>query len=223
MPRAVLLAAVALLAGCGSASVDELPRPAGPDRAPVPTSGAIPGQIMDSSRDAAEPLVAPRRAALLRRGSLRVVLEPRARTLRLEDPIGGAKLDEVPVGVGPTQVDCAAGGPCFVTDTTGDAVLVVRVAADGRSLRLVRRVYVAGAPYAIAVDRERQRMWVTLTARNEVVELGAHGRPHILRRYPTVRQPDGVRVDERSGDVTIAGTAPPQLQRLSDPATPDRG
>ena len=215
------LAAVALLAsGCGSASVSELPPAAGPSTAP-PAASMPPGRVMPLTDDAAEVAVKPAREATLRGEALRVVLDPRARTLRLQDA-GGAVADHIPVGVGPTQVACASRGPCYVTDTTGDALLVVRVAADGRSLRLSRRVYVDGAPYAIAVDRQRRRLWVTLTARNELVELPAHGRPHILRRHPTVRQPDGVRVDPGSGDVTVTGLRPPQAQILIDPATPDR-
>jgi hypothetical protein len=213
--------ACTLAAGCGSATVAELPAPAGPDRAPAPTTQPI-GAVMASSRDAVDRAATPRRSAELRGGQLQVVLEPRARALLLEDARSGKQLDEIPVGVGPTQVGCAANGPCFVTDTTGDALLVVRVAADGRSLRLSRRVYLAGAPYAIAVDRERRRLWVTLTGRNELVELGAHGRPHILRRHPTVQQPDGARVDPATGDVTVIGLHPPRLQLLPDPASADR-
>lgn len=151
-----------------------------------------------------------------------MTLDPRSRQLRLLDTVSGAERGSIAVGVGPSQVVCAQLGPCFVTDTTGDALLVVRIAADGRSLRLVRRVYVDGAPYAIAIDPKAKRLWVTLTARNELVELGAHGRPHILRRYPTVRQPDAVWVSESSGDVLVTGRRPPLNQRLAHPATPDR-
>lgn len=214
---AVLLAA----GGCGSASVAELPPAAGPDRSPAPR-GPLDGEVRATSAESARRAVAPRRADLLRSGTLRVVLDPRARTLQLQEARSGASIDEIPVGVGPTQVACASRGPCFVTDTTGDALLVVRVANDGRSMRLVRRVYVAGAPYAIAVDRERRRTWVTLTGRSELVEFGAHGRPHILRRRSVVRQPDGVRVDRATGDVTVTGLVPPQVQVLPDPATADR-
>lgn len=180
------------------------------------------GRVTPTTLSAAATATRPQRVDTLRDGTLRVVLDPRARTLALQPGRGGATLDEVNVGVGPTQVACASGGPCYVTDTTGDSLLVVRVATDGRSMRLSRRVYVAGAPYAIAVDRERRRLWVTLTGRSELIELGAHARPHILRRHATVRQPDGVRVDPASGDVTVIGMDPARLQRLANPASPDR-
>lgn len=209
------------IAGCGSASVAELPPPAGPERAPALTTPPA-GTVTPIAASAAAEATQPRRTAELRDGSLRVVLAPRARTLSLERTDRPGVLDTVPVGVGPTQVACASGGPCYVTDTTGDALLVVRISTDGRSMRLTRRVYVAGAPYAIAVDRERRRLWVTLTHRSELIELGAHARPHILRRHPAVQQANGVRVDEASGDVEVIGTAPPRRQRLTDPASPDR-
>lgn len=177
---------------------------------------------MPISHVAAESAAKPGVQASLRNDRLLVRLDPHARELRLIEAATGAERDRISVGVGPTQVGCAARGPCFVTDTTGDALLVVRVANDGRSMALVRRVYLAGAPYAIAVDRRTRRTWVTLTARNELVELGAHGRPHILRRHRTVRQPDGVLVSPDSGDVTVTGLRPPLSQRLRDPATPHR-
>jgi hypothetical protein len=87
-------------------------------------------------------------------------------------------------------------------DTRGDALLVFRRAPR---LELVRRLYLAGAPYAIALDRRRRLLYVTLPGRNELVQLPAHGRPHVLRRWPTVRQPAAVAVEEASGAVTVTG------------------
>lgn len=221
MRRIVALLAATALAGCGSASTSDLPAPAQPDRSPA-LATAPRGTVTPMSREAAESAATPHRTAMLRGNSLRVVLDPQARTLTLIDAVGGAVRTTIPVGVGPTQLVCNAQGPCFVTDTTGDALLVVRVSPDGEQLRLTRRVYLAGAPYAIAVDPQRRRLWVTLTARNELAELGAHGRPHVLSRRPTVRQPDGVWVSPKSGDVIVTGLVPPQDQRLTDPASPDR-
>jgi hypothetical protein len=58
----------------------------------------------------------------------------------------------------------------------------------------------------VALDTRRHRLWVTLPALNQLVELPDHWRPHVLRRFHTVRQPDGVAVDERSGRVFVTGT-----------------
>ena len=56
---------------------------------------------------------------------------------------------------------------------------------------------------------------MTLPARNELVELVAHGRPHVVRRWPTVRQPDSVAVDERTGDVFVTGRVDGVLERVT--------
>jgi DNA-binding beta-propeller fold protein YncE len=163
----------------------------------------------------------PQTRQRFRDGALEAVLDPRARTLAILDTATGEQRAHLTVGVGPTQLACAPQGPCFVVDTQGDALLVVRVGTGGRDTSLTRRVYLAGAPYAIALDPERRRLWITLTARNELVELGAHGRPHVLARHPTIQQPDAVAVDPSSGDVTI--TAPDgSRQRIRDPASADR-
>ena len=82
------------------------------------------------------------------------------------------------------------------------------------SLKLVRRVWLPGSPYGIALDPVRHRLWVTLTARNEVVELPAHGRPHPLRRFPTARQPDSVAVDPGTARVFVTGRTAGVLQLL---------
>ena len=71
-----------------------------------------------------------------------------------------------------------------------------------------------GAPYGIALDRERRRYWVTLTARNEVVELTDR---RLLRRFPTVRQPNSVAVDAQSGRVFVASRKDGTLQFFDPP------
>jgi hypothetical protein len=43
----------------------------------------------------------------------------------------------------------------------------------------------------------------------------AHGRPHVLRRWPTVRQPNSVAVDPVTRRVYVAGLRPSALQVLS--------
>ncbi len=104
-----------------------------------------------------------------------------------------------------------------MVDTTGDGLLVVETRPD---VRVTRRVALEGGPYGLAVDRERGRLWVTLTETNEVVELSGGARPRILDTYPTVRQPNTVAVDERSGRVFVTGTADGVLQLLDPRRTP---
>ena len=131
------------------------------------------------------------------------VVSVRERVLELYDAATRRRIARVPAGVGPTHV---VSEPRFdrlyVTDTSAGALLVFDTRPE---LELVRRVYLPGSPYGIAIDQERHRLWVTLTGSNEVVELPAHGRPHVLRRFPTPRQPDTVAVDEATGRVFVTG------------------
>jgi DNA-binding beta-propeller fold protein YncE len=133
----------------------------------------------------------------------------RERVLALFDPRSGELLAQEPAGVGPTHVEAGAGGRVYVADTAGEAVLLFRTRPE---LELVRRVALPGAPYGMAIDRTRGRLWVTLTARNEVVWLPANGAPRPVDRYPTVRQPNSVAVHEPSGRVFVASRADGTLQ-----------
>lgn len=81
-------------------------------------------------------------------------------------------------------------------------------------LRIDRRTQLSGRPYGIALDASRRRYWVTLTARNEVAELTDH---RLLRRLPTVRQPNSVTVDPRSGRVFVTGRRDGMLQFFNPP------
>ncbi len=109
-------------------------------------------------------------------------------------------------GAGPSHV---VAGPddgtnrFYVVDTGGDAILVYQGGSDPR---LLDRTNLPGSPYGIAVDGKRDRLWVTQTARNRVVELELTDlAPKIIAGYPTVRQPNSVGVDERTGDVVVVG------------------
>ena len=133
----------------------------------------------------------------------------RERVLALFDPRTGRRLAAEPAGVGPTHVEAGGDGRVYVADTDGDALLFFRTRPR---LRLVRRVALAGEPYGMALDRERGRLWVTLTATNEVVEVTEEGLPRVLRRFPTVRQPNSVAVDEVSGRVFVASRSDGTLQ-----------
>jgi DNA-binding beta-propeller fold protein YncE len=76
-------------------------------------------------------------------------------------------------------------------------------------------VYLPGGPYGIAFDRPRGRLWVTLPGRNELVGLPAHGRPHVVARHATVRQPDSVAVDAATGQVVVTGRTDGLLQLVT--------
>jgi DNA-binding beta-propeller fold protein YncE len=147
-------------------------------------------------------------------GRLIAVVSVRERVLELYDARTLRRVARESAGVGPTHVACQAdGGWCWVLDTQGDALLVFRV--DGDRLELTRRLFLPGGPYGIAVDPGRLRLWVTLPARNEVVELPAHGRPHVVARHPTVRQPDSVAVDTSTGQAAVTGRTDGVLQLVT--------
>jgi DNA-binding beta-propeller fold protein YncE len=196
-----LLATLALVAaGCGSSA--ELPPAAGPDRSPPlgePPAGRI---VATAPVEPARPT-----EALVDRGRKLAVLSPRERVLEVYDAQTRERLGRAPAGAGPTHVVAGEGGLAYVVDTAGDGLLVFETSGK---LRIRRRYPLRGAPYAAASDLRRGRLWVTLTAENQLVELATSARPHRLNVYPTVRQPNAVSVDS-AGRVYVHGD---QLQLL---------
>jgi predicted small lipoprotein YifL len=154
----------------------------------------------------------PGGVAALDGGRRVAVVSVRERVLELYDARTLRRVGRAPAGVGPTHVACLDRGPCYVADTRGGALLVYAV---GAGVEPTRRYALPGGPYGIALDRARRRLFVTLPARNELVELVAHGRPHVVRRWPTVRQPDSVAVDERTGAVFVTGRVAGVVERVT--------
>jgi DNA-binding beta-propeller fold protein YncE len=142
------------------------------------------------------------------------VVGVRERALELFDSATLRSLGKVDVGIGPTHV-VGGGARFFVVDTRGDSLLEVRTTPP----RVHRRTHLAGAPYGIALDRERRRFWVTLTATNRVAELTDR---RLLRTFPSVRQPNSVAVDPASGRVFVASRRDGVLQLLDPPPYADQ-
>ena len=143
------------------------------------------------------------------------LISVRARRLELFDAVTLRRVGSVAAGTGPTHVVSDGGNYLYVVDTKAGAVLVFRIVPE---LHLLRRYPLPGSPYGIAFDPAARRLWVTDTARNQLVELTAGARPRALRRFPTVRQPDSVAVEARSGLVLVTGKVAGVLQLL-DPRT----
>ena len=137
------------------------------------------------------------------------VVAVRARELEVFDTRALESVGTVDIGIGPTHL-VGGGDRFFVVDTRGGSLLELRL----DPLRKHRRTYVGGAPYGVALDPARRRYWVTLTARNEVVELTDR---RLLRRFPTVRQPNSVAVDPQSGRVFVASRTDGTLQFFDPP------
>jgi hypothetical protein len=152
----------------------------------------------------------PGGVAATRRAVVAVAI--RDRTLRAWDARTLRPLGSDPGGVGPTHAVSGPDGRIYVVDTQGDAVLVYGISPR---LRFLDRTNLPGVPYGIAVDPRRGRLWVTLTARNELVELALTSRaPRPVRSYPTVRQPNSVAVNAGTGAVVVASRTDGNLQLL---------
>ena len=75
-------------------------------------------------------------------------------------------------------------------------------------LVLRQRHPVAGAPYALAYQKTNRTVWVTATARNEVIGFDVTGgAPREIARHGTARQPDAVAVDPTGGRLAVVGRA----------------
>ncbi len=143
------------------------------------------------------------------------VVSVRERVLEIADPLTGRVLERADAGVGPTHV-AALGRWIWVVDTQGDALLVFD--REG-GLELVRRVRVPHGPYGLALDPVRERLWVTLSGANQLIEYPATGRPVAKRRFPTVRQADSVAVDSATGRLALAGRDAGVVQLLAPGAS----
>ena len=138
---------------------------------------------------------------VLSTGKDAVVLDRlRNAVFQLDVPAGDVE-QGLRAGQGATNAVTDRFGRVLVTDTRGGALLAFSV-----DPLLLRQNYpVAGAPYAIAYDRERDIAWVTLTKTNEVVGYEVAGeQPKEKYRFPTVSQPNTVAVDPSSGRVIVA-------------------
>ena len=140
-------------------------------------------------------------------------VDVRADTVTLIDAHGFRVIGKAPAGKGPTHL-VAGDGRLFVADTRGNALLGYTTQPE---LHLVSRLALAGTPYGIAIDRVHNRLWVTLTATNKLVEVAIDG-PTLSRvaSYPTGRQPNTVAVDPRDGRVFVADAGAGVVQ-LIDP------
>ena len=140
------------------------------------------------------------------------VIDVRRNDLTVYDAVTLRQVGRVAAGDGPTHVVASRHGRLIVSDTRGDALLVFEVSP---SVMQVNRLELPGSPYGLAYDPQRDRVWVTLTGRNEVVEIDAAASPPtVLNRFPTVRQPNTVAVDAGTGRLFVTGTADGVLQLL---------
>lgn len=147
------------------------------------------------------------------------VVDVRGAAVYVYDVAAAREVARLPAGNGPTHAVPLGHGRILVADTRGNALLVYRL--DGTPSG-PERYDQPGTPYGLAVDPDRSRVYVALSATNEVLrfDLLPDGR---LRRVgdplPTVQQPNSLAVDPRTGSLFIGSSAAPgQVQLTSPPA-----
>jgi DNA-binding beta-propeller fold protein YncE len=88
-----------------------------------------------------------------------------------------------------------------------------------RCPRAHRNQAAPGKPYGLAYDAERRRLYVTLTATNQlqVFDVVNPDAPRIIGVVPTARQPNSVAVDPCSGAVLITGSSPEGTLQIVTP------
>ncbi|MEC3975149.1 YncE family protein [Amycolatopsis sp. H20-H5] len=166
------------------------------------------GKIVHTFPDVTQP------AGLAPVGDLVGLVDVRQNDLTVYDANRLEQVARVPAGAGPTHVVADKRGHLAVSDTRGNAVLIYTLSPETKQ---IAKLDLPGTPYGITYDPARDHMWVTLTARNEVVGLNlSGGTPKEIARFPTVRQPNTVAVDPGTGRLFVTGTADGVLQ-LIDP------
>ncbi len=140
------------------------------------------------------------------------VVDVGAFTLSTYDVTTMKRTGRISAGTGPTHGALTSGHRVVVTDTRGGQLLVDSL----DPLKQVGRLALDGSPYGLASDPTTSTVWVTLTAKNELVELDVStDTPRIIARYPTVQQPDTVAVAPGSRTLWVAGTADGVVQRIT--------
>ncbi|AIJ23506.1 YncE family protein [Amycolatopsis methanolica] len=141
---------------------------------------------------------------VLQAGGNTVVLDELRTALFSVDVDGGTMAEGLRAGDGATNAVADSFGRVLVVDTRAGALL----AFSTGPLLLRQRYPVPGGAYGLAYDAQRALAWVTLTERNEVVGFDVRGGEPVEKyRFPTVRQPDSVTVEERSGRVVVGSAA----------------
>ncbi|HZZ52426.1 MAG TPA: YncE family protein [Pseudonocardia sp.] len=143
-------------------------------------------------------------AGVTHAGNIVGLLDVRENTLTFYDAATLTPITELAAGDGPTHVVTDRHGRMIVADTRGDALLVYQ--PPPRAAQLTRTA-LPGTPYGIAYDPVRDRLWVTLTAANQVVAYDmSRPAPREVERLATAAQPYTVAVDPTTGRLFVTAT-----------------
>ncbi|WP_051024623.1 YncE family protein [Nocardia aobensis] len=114
-------------------------------------------------------------------------------------------------GLGATHLISDHYGRLLATDTSGGALLVYTT----DPLLLRQRFPVGPSPYALAYDERSDTVWLTLSGSNQVVGFDlSTGIPEEVGRFATVRQPNSLTIDSRTGDMFVGSATGDGLQRI---------
>lgn len=132
------------------------------------------------------------------------LLDVRENTLTFYDATTLTPITELAAGDGPTHVVADRHDRMIVADTRGDALLVYQPPPNAAQLS---RTPLPGTPYGITYDPVRDRLWVTATAKNQVIGYDmTTSTPREVARIPTAAQPYTVTVDPTTGRLFVTAT-----------------
>lgn len=157
------------------------------------------GKVIHTFTDVTQP------AGLAAAGNLVGLVDVRQNDLSVYDAGTLTRTARLPAGAGPTHVAVDRRGDFAVVDTRGSAIRLFDPVAPAH---LLAELDLPGTPYGVAYDGKRDRLWVTLTAKNQLVGIDLSGAtPRVVTTIPTVRQPNTVAVDPETGTRYVTGTA----------------
>jgi DNA-binding beta-propeller fold protein YncE len=144
------------------------------------------------------------------------MLDARANDLTTYDAANLSIVGSAPAGAGPTHLIADRHGRMIAADTRGDAVRVFTLAPTPKQVGSAAQ---PGAPYGIAYDPVRDRLWVASSGTNEIIGYDmATPNPVEIQRFPTVQNPYSLGVDSKSGRLYVAGVTGGVLQILDTAA-----
>jgi DNA-binding beta-propeller fold protein YncE len=162
------------------------------------------GQVVHRFTDVTQP------GGLAAAGNLVGLVDVGAHELAVYDTTRRVRIGRTSAGEGPTHIVSDRRGRFIVVDTRGQRLLVY---GPVPRLRRVATVPLAGTPYGLAYDPNRDRLWVTLTARNQLVRVDLRDpQPRWRATIPTVRQPNTVAVDAATGRLFVTSRTDGVLQ-----------
>ncbi|WP_019202958.1 YncE family protein [Tsukamurella sp. 1534] len=139
------------------------------------------------------------------------VVDRRQASLTEVDVAGGTIGRSLRVGRGITNASIDPFGRIFAVDTGENQVIGYTIDPF-----MERFLYpVPGSPWAVDYDESAKLMWVTRTATNEVVAYAlASGMPEQKQRHATVRQPNALAVDAKTGTVYVQSATGGGIQAI---------